>query len=778
MRKRSRQLIGVLMASAMVISTNVVIPNEYTYAQEDTSSIKSSGTYGNNITWTLQDGMLTVSGFGKLEKIDNSDFPWTGNDEIKKLNINKGITDIGNQVFYNLGNLQDVNFSDGLKSIGDWAFTNCDIRRLRIPDSVESIGECAFGGNSYLKKLVLPSNLKEIGVDAFSILNGGCMYLTGNAPKIEDENYVDIPGAVSGRKLTIIYPKDNKTYTEQFKNHFTQSEVNWVEEDVKDMSLDIDEGDDKVESVTLDVQGTTIETNDENRGKCNISINIKNYSGSVPSTSYVYVYLKSERDDSESKLMASYNDKTGSYELNMSDLYGTIGEFTWTYFSGKTWIEKIEIQSDSGKRKPAGNNSWYVIPVSSYGVVSNGSNPYVAEKPEDAKYWFNIHRTYSMTFYEPDLSVKSLKDNGGEIYKEEKTIAVEDGISAIGMNDVYKAKDLGDLKFKRWYCPFFDYMEDEELYDCSCVLYSEYDKDILVFDVKFDDGNDEVVDIKTINYDELDEDDLPVVEGYENYKWRVVRDTGAIYYIMDVDGNKPDKPLKIKNASTLSKDKIEAAVKDISNAAEKTNVSVEMNNATVIPNEILKAEQGKNVNVTFNTAYSAWSINGKTIVSDNIEDANISLTKEAGSVSNSNLSDLIGKRSAEKIIFGNNDSFGFKADRNLKTEIDITNNKAVLIQKNETGYVYKSSSSVSNNNYSINVDNGNESYVIYGDNGDLNSDSKIDIRDAMSCLRHVSGREDLDCVREGFADVNFDGNVNIQDLIKEIHVVSGRDDNF
>ena len=72
--------------------------------------------------------------------------------------------------------------------------------------------------------------------------------------------------------------------------------------------------------------------------------------------------------------MASYNDKTGSYELNMSDLYGTIGAFTWTYFSGKTWIEKIEIQSDSGKRKPAGNNSWYVIPVSSYGVVSNGSN--------------------------------------------------------------------------------------------------------------------------------------------------------------------------------------------------------------------------------------------------------------------------------------------------------------------------------------------------------------------------------------------------------------------
>lgn len=46
----------------------------------------------------------------------------------------------------------------------------------------------------------------------------------------------------------------------------------------------------------------------------------------------------------------------------------------------------------------------------------------------------------------------------------------------------------------------------------------------------------------------------------------------------------------------------------------------------------------------------------------------------------------------------------------------------------------------------------------------------------MECLRHVSGREDIDVVKQGFADVNMDGKVNIQDLIKEIHVVSGRED--
>ena len=56
----------------------------------------------------------------------------------------------------------------------------------------------------------------------------------------------------------------------------------------------------------------------------------------------------------------------------------------------------------------------------------------------------------------------------------------------------------------------------------------------------------------------------------------------------------------------------------------------------------------------------------------------------------------------------------------------------------------------------------------------MNNNGKIDLKDAMTNLNHVSGREKLDCISEGFADVNYDGKVNIQDLIKEIYVVSGR----
>ena len=59
----------------------------------------------------------------------------------------------------------------------------------------------------------------------------------------------------------------------------------------------------------------------------------------------------------------------------------------------------------------------------------------------------------------------------GKYIMRQKNIFVEDGVSAIGMNNIYKANDIDGLKFKRWYCPYFDYMEDDEIYSCSCVLY-------------------------------------------------------------------------------------------------------------------------------------------------------------------------------------------------------------------------------------------------------------------------------------------------------------------
>ena len=54
-----------------------------------------------------------------------------------------------------------------IKAIEVGAFSDTSIEELIIPEGVTRIGEGAFNWNPKLKKIVLPSTLKELGVDCF-----------------------------------------------------------------------------------------------------------------------------------------------------------------------------------------------------------------------------------------------------------------------------------------------------------------------------------------------------------------------------------------------------------------------------------------------------------------------------------------------------------------------------------------------------------------------------------------------------------------------------------
>lgn len=57
---------------------------------------------------------------------------------------------------------QDYVIPEGVKEIGDFAFTLSDLRSISIPDSVETIGHAAFADCRNLKSLSLPDNLKKM----------------------------------------------------------------------------------------------------------------------------------------------------------------------------------------------------------------------------------------------------------------------------------------------------------------------------------------------------------------------------------------------------------------------------------------------------------------------------------------------------------------------------------------------------------------------------------------------------------------------------------------
>ncbi len=112
----------------------------------------TSGTWGDNVTWSLDNGTLTISGTGDMYNSDMFDStPWYGSlSSIKKVVIEQGVTSVGDYAFQECANLTSVTIPDSVTSIGDGAFYYCSgLTSVTIPDTVTSIGTDAFYGSGY-----------------------------------------------------------------------------------------------------------------------------------------------------------------------------------------------------------------------------------------------------------------------------------------------------------------------------------------------------------------------------------------------------------------------------------------------------------------------------------------------------------------------------------------------------------------------------------------------------------------------------------------------------
>ncbi len=127
---------------------------------------KNHGVCGDNVEWTLSDGILSFSGSGKMK--DFGGFrPWRER-SIKTVIIEEGITNIGRRVFEDCKNLTQVSIPNTIQTIGDSAFYNCeDLKRIVIPNSVTAIGNGCFSECESLDSIVLSDSLRHIGFRAF-----------------------------------------------------------------------------------------------------------------------------------------------------------------------------------------------------------------------------------------------------------------------------------------------------------------------------------------------------------------------------------------------------------------------------------------------------------------------------------------------------------------------------------------------------------------------------------------------------------------------------------
>ena len=123
----------------------------------------------NTLTWSLEDGTLTVSGTGPIPVFTPDTQPWKDyRPYIRRVVLEKGVTAIGDNAFYGCENLTSVSLPNTLTWVGGSAFFGCkSLKSVSLPSGVAGIGDLAFGGCTSLSTVTLTTGLRDIGRFAF-----------------------------------------------------------------------------------------------------------------------------------------------------------------------------------------------------------------------------------------------------------------------------------------------------------------------------------------------------------------------------------------------------------------------------------------------------------------------------------------------------------------------------------------------------------------------------------------------------------------------------------
>lgn len=94
---------------------------------------------------------------------------WEYHDESVSVNIqlNEGLTSIGDYAFSNIGYLREMELPDSLLTLGKAAFSSTSLESMTISSRITDIPDSLFKGCSKLETVILPEGITEIGEYAF-----------------------------------------------------------------------------------------------------------------------------------------------------------------------------------------------------------------------------------------------------------------------------------------------------------------------------------------------------------------------------------------------------------------------------------------------------------------------------------------------------------------------------------------------------------------------------------------------------------------------------------
>jgi hypothetical protein len=198
------------------------------------SNLRCKNIIEDNIFLGIEDGIL--------EKREN----------IKKIEIPDGVTDIGDRVFYNCANLENITIPETVKTIGFHAFDNCvKIKDIKLPDNLEVIQTGAFYNCISLKKIEIPKGVSAVYTKVFSDCRSlEDIVFLGNIVEIEDSAFEGCE-----KLKTIKFPNSLEKIGEYaFRNCSSLSDIN-IPEEIKTVGEDAFLGTDILRKADIDEYG-------------------------------------------------------------------------------------------------------------------------------------------------------------------------------------------------------------------------------------------------------------------------------------------------------------------------------------------------------------------------------------------------------------------------------------------------------------------------------------------------------------------------------------------
>lgn len=112
------------------------------------AAAEETGICGDNLSWTVAEGVLTISGHGGMYWYDMGSAPWYPlRQSIRSAIVEEGVTGLSYCCFFYLTELREVSLPGTLGSVGGMAFYGCrSLPEVTIPPEVYEIGEDAFYG--------------------------------------------------------------------------------------------------------------------------------------------------------------------------------------------------------------------------------------------------------------------------------------------------------------------------------------------------------------------------------------------------------------------------------------------------------------------------------------------------------------------------------------------------------------------------------------------------------------------------------------------------------